>query len=809
MSTLADLVKVLTGTVGTGVITLGSKVSGFRSFTDAGIPNGATVTYGISDNGEHEVGRGVFNSVAGTLTRTLIASSTGGLLPLTGGAVVSITAVTEDLVRGRTLFVPTVTGTVNAIVANVSVDVPVSALAPEDVFIVPVTGPNTITNPTININGTGAKTIKDPTGAALAIKAWGTQSIVLRYDGAAFRLEGRLRAGRDPFIPCDCNNPNAGSFILTSQAGFVGSDNLQEVTFRPTTGNSAGATATHPDFFGGVATPILLQNGAAIPANLIKNGYPVSLRAKTTGGDAWIIVEPGYNQQMAIIPLKTASTGSAITATLAEAGAKYDATFGEGFMMASFFANADKPAGGGQLTITGVIGPVAILDFDGATSLDVGAWKLGSLVIVSRIPTGQPFAGNFKLVYVGMPLASIATVLAGIDLRSPVNSAGVAAAIAQSAENIGRANWLIANEIMSTARPTKIWRPNARRLIIEVGTYASDYRGIYAGSKIFGDCIRFELMNLSGWYHTGQTSTELWVLVSIWTNIAGKWVPHMNYTFDAVTGATADNGQIFSVNEAVSFFGKTADTLAEVQATNGQGPGHGYINAISGTMNVFGGFKNGQPIPDGADILNGFYKLNPGDPPIFCNYAAQNSVWNILCPDGVTVGIVYSTYKAFGNGRQLRQLFTLAFQNNIKMLFGYASMLKYRLPTRFEGRNTAGVAYAPRTTGLKDNHQEIFPAVKSLIGFYEPPAGTPDTSFKGHGLEWKLVDSYVPCRVNGVEPGGYVNHTGETITPIVTDEDSGPAFRSQTWGGGTDFYDISNQTYAFMTDISGVRADAA
>lgn len=101
MSQLFDLVKVATATTGTGTVTLGAADAGYRSFADAAVPNGAVVSYGIEDGAAREVGTGTYNSSAGTLTRSLVASSTGALLNLSGNARVFITALAQDIIVDR------------------------------------------------------------------------------------------------------------------------------------------------------------------------------------------------------------------------------------------------------------------------------------------------------------------------------------------------------------------------------------------------------------------------------------------------------------------------------------------------------------------------------------------------------------------------------------------------------------------------------------------------------------------------------------------------------------------------------------
>ena len=110
----ANRVKVNTSTTGTGTITLGSAVAGFQSFADGGIVDGNEVRYTIIDGNDWEVGTGTYTSAGTTLSRTLIESSTGSLLNLSGTNVevfITMAAVDIDNLATRSMDVYSYTAT--------------------------------------------------------------------------------------------------------------------------------------------------------------------------------------------------------------------------------------------------------------------------------------------------------------------------------------------------------------------------------------------------------------------------------------------------------------------------------------------------------------------------------------------------------------------------------------------------------------------------------------------------------------------------------------------------------------------------
>ena len=104
-----NLAQMTTATTGAGTVTLGLPTTNYRSFAAAGAMTGDIVPYSILDGSSSECGVGTL-TIAGsvtTMTRTLTGSTTGALLNLSGGAIVSLTPRAEDLRKVQRLATAT------------------------------------------------------------------------------------------------------------------------------------------------------------------------------------------------------------------------------------------------------------------------------------------------------------------------------------------------------------------------------------------------------------------------------------------------------------------------------------------------------------------------------------------------------------------------------------------------------------------------------------------------------------------------------------------------------------------------------
>lgn len=99
MAKLFNLARMTTATTGTGTVTLGSAVSSYLTFANAGVQNGDVVTYVIEEGANREIGRGTYTSSGTTLSRDTVLNSTNGgaKINLAGAATVFIDVAAQDI----------------------------------------------------------------------------------------------------------------------------------------------------------------------------------------------------------------------------------------------------------------------------------------------------------------------------------------------------------------------------------------------------------------------------------------------------------------------------------------------------------------------------------------------------------------------------------------------------------------------------------------------------------------------------------------------------------------------------------------
>jgi hypothetical protein len=98
---LHNLARVTSATTGTGTLTLGSAVSGFLTFGDAGVVDAEQVVYSIRDGANSEIGIGTYTASGTTLSRDTVYESTnsGNKINCSGSQEVFITAAAENINR--------------------------------------------------------------------------------------------------------------------------------------------------------------------------------------------------------------------------------------------------------------------------------------------------------------------------------------------------------------------------------------------------------------------------------------------------------------------------------------------------------------------------------------------------------------------------------------------------------------------------------------------------------------------------------------------------------------------------------------
>jgi hypothetical protein len=120
MAALLNRARMTTATTGTGTVTLGSAVTGYASFAEAGAVNATVYSYCIEDGNDFEIGVGTYTSSGTTFSRDTVTlskiSGTAGTdkLDLSGSAEIFITLREDDLGTAAFKDTGTTAGTVAA-----------------------------------------------------------------------------------------------------------------------------------------------------------------------------------------------------------------------------------------------------------------------------------------------------------------------------------------------------------------------------------------------------------------------------------------------------------------------------------------------------------------------------------------------------------------------------------------------------------------------------------------------------------------------------------------------------------------------
>ena len=355
---LANRAYVLTATTGTGSITLGSAVTGYQTFSAAGITDGSTVRYTIEDGSNWEIGTGTISNSVGTMARSVTESSSGGsLLTLSGSALVFLTSTSVDMQTGVNITGGSITGmsspTANSDVTTKSyVD---SIAAAGIVYHTPVRLCTTGALSAAYNNGTsgvGATLTNNSTQEALTIDGVLTQTndrilidqqsnsahdgiytvttvgsgaanwvLTRATDADSYENTGSTGLGQGSAVFVSAGSANAGELHVCNVVGIItfGTTDITFVLVADTSFYTAGAgiTLTGNEFSIDTAT------SNAITANTAKTGITSGQASAITANTAKTGITSG---QASAITANTAKTGitsgqaSAITANTAKTG---------------------------------------------------------------------------------------------------------------------------------------------------------------------------------------------------------------------------------------------------------------------------------------------------------------------------------------------------------------------------------------------------------------------------------------------------------------------------------------------------------
>ena len=364
---LGNRAKMSTSTTGTGTITLGSALSGYQTFAQAGITNGQTVRYAIEDGTNFEIGSGVYTSSGTTLTRSVTESSNSdNAINLSGSGEVFITASAADIFvnDGATSLTTTGVGTFASL--DISGDVDVDGTLEADA---------------ITVNGTALATVIAGTTVTNATNS----AHVLVTDNES------------------TNEENLIAFVegATSSTGNVGLEMDGNFAYNPSTGTVSATVfkgnidAVDGDFDGTLEADAITLNGTAVTATATLNtGISNNNVPKFTSGvadndflrvDGTAIEGRSASEVLSDIAAAPAAGSSNIVTT----GALNSGSITSGFGAINNGASNITTTGVGTFASLDISGDI---DVDGTTNLDAvdidGAVQLDATLTVGVDDTG-------------------------------------------------------------------------------------------------------------------------------------------------------------------------------------------------------------------------------------------------------------------------------------------------------------------------------------------------------------------------------------------------------------------------------------
>lgn len=295
---LFNLARVTTSTTGTGTITLGSAAPSFLTFAQAGVTDGAVITYAIEDaNGGREIGQGTYTASGTTLSRDTVYRSTGAgntaKISLSGSAQVFITAAAEDFASLQPLdsdLTALAANSTNGLWVRTGTGTGAARTIAGTANRLSVTnGDGVAGNPTLDISSSYVGQATITTLGTIGTGTWNATKIGLAYGGTNADLSATGGASQV------LKQVSAGAAITVGQLAASDLSN-------GTTGSGAVVLATSPT----LVTPALGTPSSGTLTNC--TGLPVSTGVSGLGAGVatWLATPSSANLAAAV----TGETGS-------------------------------------------------------------------------------------------------------------------------------------------------------------------------------------------------------------------------------------------------------------------------------------------------------------------------------------------------------------------------------------------------------------------------------------------------------------------------------------------------------------------